>query len=536
MMSRCASDLITSFSTKIILKPSLLPTKEPARHVHAFQLFDDMPSRDIRSFNSSLAASVRRGDISSAWSLFIDLHRCRTDLDAYTFTPVLTACSALMHPLRGQQVHGLMIKSGSNVGTVSKTALLDMYSKHGHLSDSIKVFEEVEFKDVVTWNAMISSFLKHGLAKDAVSIFGSMRQENIQVSEFTLCSVLKACTMLEAFPQGKQIHGLVTVMGRDLVVLGTALIDFYSQVGNANEAAKVYAWFGSSNDSMMHNSMIAGCVRNKNYGEAFSIMSSRRPNVIAMTSVLAACSDNSDLCVGKQIHCLAIRLGFTSDTQLCNALLDMYAKCGQIVKAKTLFDWTPHKDVISWTTMIDGYRVHGLGHEAFLLFNKMMESQGDVLLNSVTLLAVLSACGHSGLVDQGRACFDLARQKCGLHAEPKHYASFLDGLGRAGRMDDMWEVFHEMVEEKFGDSPKVWTALLNACGLNQDVARGEGAAKRLMELEPTNPANYVLVSNFYAAIGRWDSVSALRIDMRNKGLTKEAGSSWITSMLQPPYY
>lgn len=489
-----------------------------------------MLTRDIRSCNSRLASLVRFGESLSAWALFLELHRSQTDLDPYTFTPILKACPSLPHPPKpGEQVHGLMIKSGSGLGTVSKTALMDMYSRYRLLCGSVKAFGELESKDVVSWNAMISSFLSHGLVKDAIYVFERMRLEHMEWNEFTLCSVLKACTLSRAFSQGKQVHGMVVKMGRDLVVLGTTLIDFYSSVGNIDEAIKVFSSLNQSCDRVMWNSMIAGCVRNRRYKEAFEIMCSMRPNIVALTTALAACSANSDLWIGKQIHCMAIRLVFTLDTQLCNSLLDMYAKCGKVAKSETLFKWIPRKDVVSWTAMIDAYRVHGHGVQAFTLFNKMGESQNGVLPNSVTLLAVLSACGHSGLVEQGRACFNLAREKYNIEVYPKHYACFIDSLGRAGYMEDAWLVFLEMVEEKnTGHFAEVWAALLNACRLNGDISRGEYAAKGLLELEPNNPGNYVLIHNFYAAIGRWDLVEGTRIQMKKRGMNKEAGSSWVS--------
>ncbi|KAF8018280.1 hypothetical protein BT93_H3240 [Corymbia citriodora subsp. variegata] len=503
----------------------------PTAELHAHHSFDEIPHRDLRSVNSLIASRVRCGDAAGAWDLFLRLHSSRTNLDVYTFTPVLRACSALPHPQRGRLVHGLMIKMGTDSGTISKTALMDVYSKYSCLSESVKVFAEMEFKDVVSWNALLSSFLRHGLAKDALHVFEDMRKEKVEISEFTLCSMLKACALLKAYSQGKQVHGMVVVMGRDLVVLSTALIDFYSSVGCIEEAFKVYDCVGCS-ESVMRNAMISACVKNLKYKEAFSIMSSMKPNVIALTSALAACSENSDLWIGKQIHCVAIRFRFTTDTQLCNVLLDMYAKCGKVGHAKTLFDSILRKDVVSWTTMIDAYGINGDGLEAFLLFDKMGELRSEVSPNRVTLLAVLSACGHSGLVDQGRASIDLARDKYGLNAGPEHYACLIDSLGRAGQIEDAWCVFCEMVKGKCRSNAAIWAALLNACSLNRDFSRGEHAAEQLLELEPNKPGNYILVSNFYAAFGMWDSVDAMRNEMKKKGLVKESGSSWVTA--NPP--
>ncbi|KAF2314505.1 hypothetical protein GH714_027119 [Hevea brasiliensis] len=431
-------------------------------YAHINHLFDAFPHRELYSLNCQLASFSRNGNFLATWDLFCHMHCSCPKFDAYTVTPILSACSALPGPERGRQVHALMIKTGTDIGTVTKTALIDMYSKYGYLGDSVKAFQEVKFKDVVTWNSLLSSFVKHGLAKEALGVFSKMRREGVQFSEFTLCSVLKACAFIEAFQQGKQVHALVVVMGRDLVVLGTALIDFYSSIAHIGEAMKVFSSLSWTKDDIMCNSFITRCIQNRRYKEAFSIMSIRKPNVVAFTSALTACSENFDLWIGIQIHCVATRFGFTSDTQLCNKLIDMYAKCGKLLNARSLFDGMFHKDVVSWTSMIDAY-----------------------------------ACGHSGLVEEGRELFNMVEEIwftpwCGTLFLLHRY------LRPGWRVEDAWCLFRDM--EKNGSRPTtaVWAALLNACRLNLDVSR-----------------------------------DSLRSQMRDSRLIKEVGSSWVTVPLMP---
>jgi pentatricopeptide repeat protein len=252
-----------------------------------------------------------------------------------------------------------------------------------------------------------------------------------------------------------------------------------------------------------------------------------KPNVVALTSVLGCCSEKLDLLTGKQVHCVAVRRGFTFETQLCNVLLDMYAKCGKISLARSVFDGICRKDVISWTCMIDAYGRNGCGHEAVGLFQKMTEDSSEVLPNSVTFLSVLSACNHSGLVEEGKKCFNMLKEKYGIDPEPEHYACFIDILGRAGKIEKVWSTYQNMIEQDTRLTAGVWIALLNACSLSQDFERGEFAAKHLLQLEPDKASNIVLVSNFYAASGRWDCADELRSIMRTKGLVKEEGNSWI---------
>uniref|UniRef100_A0A7C9DB36 Uncharacterized protein n=1 Tax=Opuntia streptacantha TaxID=393608 RepID=A0A7C9DB36_OPUST len=403
-----------------------------------------------------------------------------------------------------------------------------MYSKYGLVDESVRVFHEMGSKDVVSWNALLSNSLRNGMPREGLEVFQEMRKERVEFTEFTLCSLLKACSHLKAVRLGMQAHGVVVTLGRDLVILATALIDFYSDVGLIDRAIKVYGCLNCRNDSVLHNSFIAACVKNRKYKDAFLIMSTMRPNIVALTSILAACSERSDLGVGKQMHCVALRLCFVDDTQLSNALLDMYAKCGKINQAHAVFDGIPHKDVVSWTSMIAAYGSHGRGHEAIDLFTKMEQDGNGVLPNDVTILAVLSACSHSGLVEQGRECFKSVEGKYGLIPSSAHYACFIDILGRAGHVEEVWCLYNEMIKKGTKPTAAVWAALLNACAQDNDVLRGEFAVKHLFALEPDKPGIYVLVSNFYAAIGKWDIVDQLRLEMKNKGLFKDMGNSWFS--------
>ncbi|CAN1757165.1 Pentatricopeptide repeat-containing protein At5g66500, mitochondrial [Linum perenne] len=199
-----------------------------------------------------------------------------------------------------------------------------------------------------------------------------------------------------------------------------------------------------------------------------------------------------------QVHCVAMRYGFVSQIQLCNALLDMYAKCGRISKGRSVFDQIFSRDVVSWTTMIDAYGRHGYGLEALELFNQMGEEVNMVLPNSITFLAVLSACGHAGL---------------------------------AGWIEDAWSLYDDMIGHGIRPTIAIWASLLNVSSLNQDASRGEFAAKNLLALEPNNPGINVLLSNFYASITRWDVVDSLRSNMKDKGLSKESGSSRLSNHL-----
>lgn len=463
------------------------------------------------------------------WILFKHIHVTFTDMNAFTFTPVLGACVVLPGSVvRGRQVHGLMMRWGTDGDVVPRTALLDMYSKNGLMDVAVRLFDGMVCRDVVAWNALVSGFVKNGMAKTALCVFGEMGRDGVGFTKVSLCSVLKACTCLKALRQGMQVHGMIVVMGHDLVVLGTALIEFYSDIGLIDVAIRIYESLSSEQDDIMSNALVASCLKNRRCEEAFSVMCAMVPNVVSLTSALTSCSENSHLRIGKQVHCVAIRFGFEKDTQFCNVLLNMYAKCGKVSTARLIFDGMPNRDVVSWTSMIDVYRSHGFGVEAVELFVRMEEEGGGVTPNEVTLLAVLSACSHSGLLEQGRECFNSIKGKYGLTPGPQHYACYIDILGRAGYIEEAWSAYDHMVNNGCKATGAVWAALLNACGLNRDFTRGEFVAERLLESDSDKPGINVLLSNFYAAIGKWEVVDQLRRTMKDKGLFKDVGSSWVS--------
>ncbi|KAL8168266.1 hypothetical protein V2J09_009765 [Rumex salicifolius] len=501
----------------------LFPASKHSRH-----LFDELPRRDLHSLNALLSTQNKNNDPLATWNLFVRIHHSRTDLDPYTFTPVLGACSVLPSSCFGKQVHALMLKYGSNTQIVPQTALMNMYSKHSLMADSSRLFDEMVYKDVVTWNALISTYLRHGMALKAILAFEEMRRNGFEFTGFTLCSVLKACVSLNALRQGKQVHGLIiTMMSHDVVVLGTALIDFYSYFHMVDKVIHIYRSVGWNKDNVMRNSFIAACVKNKIYGEAMLVMSTMKPNTFVLTSAMAACSEISDLWVGKQIHCVALRFGLFNDIQFCNSLLDMYGKCGKISLASFVFDRMSQRNVVSWTSMIDAYGANGNGVIAVELFKNMEEEGSHVVPNDVTVLAVLSACSRAGLVVQGRQCFQSVQKKYGFVLGSKHYACYIDILGRAGHVEEIWCVYEDMVKNGIELTSEVWAALMNSCWQNNDISRGEFAARKLYELEPDKPGMYLLLSNFYTAIGKWDTADQLRSVMKGKGLVKNVGISWI---------
>jgi pentatricopeptide repeat protein len=275
------------------------------------------------------------------------------------------------------------------------------------------------------------------------------------------------------------------------------------------------------------NSMIAGYAQNGHWEESLELFfEMQKANVKAdpatFASILSACASLEALEQGKCVHGYTIESGFVSDVSVGNALTTMYAKCGCIEDAKSVFDNISKKNSVSCNAMIAAYAQHGYGNEALQLFEQM--KQTGMKPNHITFVGILSACSHAGLVEEGCYYFDsMSRDYC-IAPGADHYACMVDLLGRAGRLDEADKLINEMPFDP--DAAVLW-ALLGACRIHKNVKLGERVAERLFELEPLNSSTYVLLSNIYAVEGRWDDVGKVRKIMKAKGVIKKAGCSWI---------
>jgi pentatricopeptide repeat protein len=199
----------------------------------------------------------------------------------------------------------------------------------------------------------------------------------------------------------------------------------------------------------------------------------------------------------------------------------MFAKCGSVEGARLVFDRTLDRDVVVWSAMIVGYGLHGRAREAISLYRAM--ERGGVHPNDVTFLGLLMACNHSGMVREGWWFFNrMADHK--INPQQQHYACVIDLLGRAGHLDQAYEVIKCMPVQP---GVTVWGALLSACKKHRHVELGEYAAQQLFSIDPSNTGHYVQLSNLYAAARLWDRVAEVRVRMKEKGLNKDVGCSWV---------
>jgi len=497
--------------------------------VYARQVFDETFEGNVVTWTAMIAGYAQHGYAEEALLLFSNMQGVGIKANQYTFAVVLRACARSGDLEQGKQIHGSILKTRFRSYLFVESALVDMHSKCGSIEDARQVFDKMFQRDVVSWNAMVAGYVVQGDADEAWRLFCQMQQAGMKPDHFTFGSILRACGSLAALEKGRQIHACVIRMGfQSYSVAGGALVDMYAKCGSMDNARVMFDLM-SPKDVISCTAMITGYAKKHGHDEeALAIYyemwrAGIKPDHVMFSSVLSACAGLAALEQGRQIHAHIFKAEAESYIVLGNALVDMYAKSGRIEDARHLFDTMHERNVVSWTTMITGYGKHGHGKDVLQLFEQMQQT--SIRPNDVTFLAVLSACSHVGLMDEAWQYFNSMIQDHHITPRAEHYACLVDLLGRAGCLNDA----HKFIKEKvpFEPNASIWGALLGACRIHGNIELGELAAEHLFELDPQNSGNYVMLANIYAGAGRRADAVKVRRMMRDRGIKKEPGYSWI---------
>lgn len=445
------------------------------------------------------------------------------------YDAILNECVNRKAIREGQRVHSHMIKTHYFPPVYLRTRLIVFYTKCECLGDAQKVFDEMPQRNVVSWTAMISGYSQRGYASEALNLFLKMLRSGTEPNEFTFASVLTSCKGALGIEQGRQIHSLIIKsMFESHIYVGSSLLDMYSKSGKIHEARGVFESL-PERDVVSCTAIISGYAQMGLDEEALELFRRLQRegmtcNYVTYASVLTALSGLAAVDHGKQVHNHVLRSELPFYVVLQNSLIDMYSKCGNLTYSRRIFDNMTERTVISWNAMLVGYSKHGKGGEVVELF-KLLKEQNKVKPDTVTFLAVLSGCSHGGMEDRGLEFFDdMVSGKDGVEPEIEHYGCVVDLLGRSGEVEKAFEFVKQM---PFEPTAAIWGSLLGACRVHSNVDIGELVAKWLIEIEPENSGNYVILSNLYASVGRWEDARNVRQLMNEKAVIKEPGRSWI---------
>ncbi|XP_074283375.1 pentatricopeptide repeat-containing protein At2g29760, chloroplastic-like [Silene latifolia] len=524
---------------------------------YAHLIFDQILSSNVYIWNTMIKGFCRAGNYAMGVSFFRKMVRDEVEFDGRSFVFALKAFAGVSGFREGRGVHCMVSKLGFGEYVLVGNGLIHFYADGGFLSFARQVFDECRERDVVTWTAMIDGYVQRNCPDEALSLFGLMLCGEVVPNEVTMITLLSACALKGNLKLGKIIHSYIEKVDVECTLnLMNSMLDMYVKCGGLTAARRlfelmerrdVFSWTSMVNGYARHgelemarryfnempvknvvawNAMIAGYSQNNQPKDALELFQAMVegglvPIEATLVSVLSACAQSSCLDLGRRIHSHYIHQNrIKLSPSLGNALIDMYAKSGQIDMAEELFNEMPKRDLVTWNTMIVGYADHGNANKALNLFDKMRDL--GIKPDHITYIGILSACSHAGLVSIGRKHFLDMEQVFGLLAKVEHYACMIDLLGRGGLLGEAFDMIKAMPMEP---DEAVWGALLNACRMHGNVDLGKIAAEKLIDLDPEDSGTYMLLANILSREGRWEDVSSTRNMMREKGVKKTRGSS-----------
>ncbi|KAJ0515335.1 putative tetratricopeptide-like helical domain superfamily, DYW domain-containing protein [Helianthus annuus] len=434
----------------------------------------------------------------------------------------------------GRATHARMIKSMDlPFPTFLCNHLVNMYSKLD-LLDSAQLIIPPQHRSVVAWTALIAGTVQNGHFSTAILQFSNMHHHSILPNDFTFPCVFKACNSLSSPLTGRQLHALAIKLAQiHDVFVGCSAFDMYSKTGLKEDACKLFDEMPHKNlatwNTYMSNAVLDGKPRKA--VEAFIKLKTSGGDLSSITFcvLLNGCSDALYLHLGKQVHGFVIRYGYEQHVSVANGMIDFYGKCRDVSSARMVFDAICNHNDVSWCSMVAAYEQNDEGEKACMLFSQAMRNKvepKDFIVSSViSACAGIAACSRAGAVDAGLSIFESMRSRYGIEARVEHYACVVDMLGRAGMVEGAYEFIKRM---PFHPTVSIWGSLLGACKVHRNNKLGKIAADHLFQLDPHDSGNHVILSNMFAAAGWWEEANVVRMEMKEVGISKGAGCSWIS--------
>ncbi|KAF5188024.1 Pentatricopeptide repeat [Thalictrum thalictroides] len=479
-------------------------------------------------------------------------------LSKYPLLEQLSSCNSMKQLC---QIHAQTITTGIFRDNFVASRILSFaaLSPSGSIPYAHFLFSSICQPDVFTANTLIRAYAFSFNPIDAILFYiYILEYSNIKPDVHTIPLLLKACSEVPSVPLGKAIHCHMFKLGWSSVVsILNFLVQMYASCGLIDSAKLVFdkmieyddaswnimiggylkcGYFESACemfDKMPERNVVSwsviinGYVQNSRFKEGLEVFQDMlvekvEPNESILVNVLSASAHLGALELGKWIEMYMRNKSVRFTVRLGTALIDMYSKCGCVDTALRVFNEMKEKNVLAWSAMIGGLAINGRGKDALELFSRMQMHR--VKPNEVTFIGILTACSHSGMVSEGISYFDSMEKVYRLKPNNHHYCCMVDLYGRAGLLDDAENVVKKM---PIKPNSAVLGALLNACRIHKNFELGEQVGRQLLELEPNYSGRYVLLSNIYAASGKWNHVAELRKMMRERGVSKLPGSSYI---------
>ncbi|KAG1347154.1 pentatricopeptide repeat-containing protein, mitochondrial [Cocos nucifera] len=485
-------------------------------------------TRSPVAWNSMIAQLVEHGIRGDGFNLYKEMLSTGIEPTPLTFSSLLKSSADIEANSLGKQLHGQLIVRGFSSNLILDTALVDSYAKCGELEYGRQVFERMKQRNVTSWNSIIRGYSQVGYREEAFKLFQVMRRQETLPDKFTFPALLTGVKVGDYFPEEfEAVHAHIFKVGleRDHFI-GTSLITVYSAKQKIEYARQVFDEMDST-DGGVWSSIISASVKSGGAEEALQLFLEMmflgiETSQFIYSSLFLACGELSRLEMGKQVHAHCLKSSDSSDVATKNSLVTMYSNCGCIGEAWKIFNSIAKPNMISFNSIISALGQHGSPKEAAELF-KQMKLVGQ-RPDEITLLNLLSAFNHAGLVHEGLEVFNSMEENEGIKPRYQHYACMVDMMARAGDIEGAMRLIDIM---PFEPNTSLWRTVLGACGKHRNIGIGRQVADLLLESDPYESTNYVLVANMYARSGRWIEAEGVRQLMEERGVEKEIAVSWI---------
>jgi len=515
-----------------VVSSAILMFADVGRMDYARMVFDRCLNKNTEIWNTMIGAYVQNNCPVEAIDVFIQALESEEGVcDDVTLLSVVTAVSQVQQIKLAEQFHAFVIKSLPGSLIMIFNAVMVMYSRCNHVDTSFKVFDKMLERDAVSWNTIISSFVQNGFDEEALMLVSEMQKQKFLIDSVTATALLSAASNLRNLYVGKQTHAYLIRRGIQFEGMESYLIDMYAKSGSIRTAESLFEQNClSDRDQATWNAIIAGYTQNGLNEKAIVLLKEMLvqnviPNAVTLASILPACSSMGSMGLARQLHGFSIRHFLEKNVYVGTSLTDTYSKCGAISYAENVFVRTPEKNSVTYTTMMMCYGQHGMGKRALTLYDSMLRS--GIRPDAVTFVAILSACNYTGMVDEGLQIFESMEKVHKIKPSIEHYCCVADMLGRVGRVVEAYEFVKGLGED--ANTMEIWGSLLGSCRNHGHFELGKAVAKKLlnMGMDKRMAGYHVLLSNIYAEEGEWEKVDRVRKQMKEKGLHKETGCSWV---------
>ncbi|WOK92316.1 hypothetical protein Cni_G01007 [Canna indica] len=496
-----------------------------AGHVAA-SVLRQMEKKTIASWNALITGLNQCGQSSEAFKYFNVMKQdYNLSPDSVTLANVLSACSNLKFVQYNTTLHAYIIRRNILLDKVLITVLIELYSKFNKMKQARKLFDYLISKDTISYNIMISAYLQNGAVKEAIKIFYEMTKASVRPTPATILSLLSTFADIADVRKGRWVHGIVVKYDLQLNIdVSNLILHMYARCGKINLARMIFDLI-TEKDVVSWTAMMMGYVSFGQGNQAVALFeemqgTGKEPDSLTIMALLQAHAQLGSLEPVKEIHGYLQRASMVEDVATMNSLIITYAKCGRLDIAETVFGSMTGHELASWNTMIAAYGIHGYCRDALEMFNQMQRE--NVKPDELTFSSVLSACSHSGLVEEAWCIFNSMKSDYLVSPQEEHYSCMVDLLGRAGQLEEAYNLLKFSPLRHRADA---LSALLAACKLHKNSKLGEIIGQELLHLDPHSSSTYALMSNVYALAGKWSEAANVWNMARERGLTRTPGYS-----------